>query len=121
MRRVILSTALVLFLAAPVYAQEQRSADDIVQKMTTELNLTPEQASAIKPIIEDNMAKRQALMNSSTDKSAIKDQMTQLKQDENQKLSQVLSADQMATLNSLKEQNRGQHHGKRHQNSGSGE
>ena len=69
-----ISVALFL-LAGFAYAQEQKSADEIVQKMIIDLNLTPEQTSAIKPIIEDNMAKRQELLNSTTDGSAIKGQV----------------------------------------------
>ena len=111
----------LFFLVGSAYAQEQKSADEIVQKMTTDLSLTPDQASAIKPIIEDNMAKRQELFNSTTDRGAIKGQMDQLRQDENQKLSQILSADQMTKLNTMKEQHQGMHQGKHHHDSGSGE
>lgn len=113
MVRAILGLVLILFLMTPANAQEQKSADEIVQKMTTDLNLTPEQASAVKPIIEDNMAKRQELLNGTMDRSSIKDQMAQLRQEEEQKLGQVLNQDQMAKLTSLKEQRRGgahQHH-----------
>ena len=112
----------LFFLVGFAYAQEQKSADEIIQKMTTDLNLTSDQASAIKPIIEDNMAKRQELLNSTTDRSAIKGQMDQLRQDENQKLSQILNPDQMTKLNTMKEQHhQGMHHGGHHQNQGSGE
>ena len=112
----------LFFLAGSVYAQEQKSADEIVQKMTTDLSLTPEQATAIKPIIEDNMAKRQALLSGTTDRSAVKGQMDQLRQDEDQKLSQVLNQDQMTKLNTMKEQrHQGTHQGKHHRDSGSGE
>ncbi len=111
-----------LFLVGSAYAQEQKSADEIVQKMTTDLNLTPEQASAIKPIIEANMAKRQELFSSTTDRSAIKGQMDQLRQDENQQLSQVLNQDQMTKLNAEKAQrHQGMHQGGRHKDSGAGE
>ena len=115
--------AVSFLLVGSVYAQEQqKSADEIVQKMTTDLSLTPEQASAIKPIIEDNMAKRQELFNSTTDRSAIKGQMDQLRQDENQKLSQILTPDQVTKMNTMKEQrHQGIHQGKHHRDSASGE
>lgn len=112
----------LFFMAGSVYAQEQKSADEIVQKMTTDLNLTPEQASSIKPIIEDNMAKRQELLNSTMDRSSIKGQMTQLKQEEEQKLSQVLTPDQATKMNSMREErHQGMRQGGHHRDSGSGE
>ena len=95
---------IALFLGTSAYAQQRYTADEIVQKMTADLNLTPEQVTAIKPVIEDNMTKRQALFNNGADRSAIKDQMMQLKQEEEQKLSQILTADQMTKLQSIKEQ-----------------
>ena len=115
--------AVSFLLVGSVYAQEQqKSADEIVQKMTTDLSLTPEQASAIKPIVEDNMAKRQELLSSTTDRSAIKGQMDQLRQDENQKLSQILTPDQVTKMNTMKEQrHQGMHQGGHRHNSGSGE
>ena len=69
------------------------SADDIVEKMKAELNLTDEQSGVVKPIIEENMARRREL------KQSFRNQMEQLNQDENQKLSQVLNQDQMSKWN----------------------
>ena len=52
----------VCFAIAPAFAQEQPpSADDIVSKMQTKLNLTQDQVSAITPIIEKYASKRQEL------------------------------------------------------------
>ena len=68
--------------------------------MKTQVNLTREQADALKPIIENNIMQRQQLMQDLkkegvTDKSIIQNTMEQLEKDENQKISQVLTKDQM--------------------------
>ena len=107
-----------LFVVGSAYAQEQRSADAVIQKMTTDLSLTSDQVAAIKPIIEANLAKRQELRSSTTDRSAIKSQMDELRQEEDQQLSQVLNPDQMSKLESMKAQ---RHQGGHHERSGSGD
>jgi hypothetical protein len=91
----------------PVFAQDQPpseehqppSAEDIIAKMQSKLNLTQDQVNAITPIIEKYSSKREALRQSMEDGTADRDtigsQMKQSKTDEKQELSQVLSADQM--------------------------
>ena len=79
---------------------ELESVDDIVAKMKTELNLTPQQIDAVKPIIQGYMSARKQLIQSFrqqglTDKDALKSQIDQLKSIERQKLSQVLSQSQL--------------------------
>jgi hypothetical protein len=92
---------ILFFLAVSTYAQETVSVNDIVAKMKKELNLTQQQADAVKPIIEENMAKREELRQSVQDQTMIVDRATiqskigQLDQDENQKLSQILTQAQM--------------------------
>ena len=76
------------------------SVDDTVAKMTTELNLTPQQIDVVKPIIQGYMSARKQLIQSFrqqglTDKDAFKSQIDQLKTVKRQKLSQVLSQSQM--------------------------
>jgi hypothetical protein len=103
MRSKIIRHVLVIlfFLAVSAYAQETTSVNDIVAKMKKELNLTQQQADAVKPIIEENMAKREELRQSVQDQAMIIGRVTiqskigQLDQDENQKLSQILTQDQM--------------------------
>ena len=93
--------AVLFVFTTSAYAQEKSSsADDLLEKMKTELNLTPQQVAALKPVVKENMAERKQLRQSLrqqgiTDKATIKDQMDQLKAIENQRLSQILSADQM--------------------------
>ena len=89
------------FLTLPIYAQETTSADDIVVEMKKELKLTQQQSDAVKPIIKENMAKREELRQSIEDQPAVADTATiqskieQLDQDEDQRLSQILTHDQM--------------------------
>ena len=80
--------------------EQPPSADEIIAKMKTQVNLTKEQYDALKPIIESNIIKRQQLMQDLkdkgiTDKGIIKNTMEELGKEENQKLSQVLTKDQM--------------------------
>ena len=83
------------------YAQEKLSnIDDIVAKMKMELNLTQRQIDAIKPIINENLAARKQFRQNLrqqgiTDVVTIKNQMEQLNEIENQRLSHILSQDQM--------------------------
>ena len=106
----------VFFVSAlPAFAQDQPSggdrqppsADQIVSKMQSKLNLTPDQVAAVAPIIVKYSSKRQELHQSmedgTADKDSIRSQMKQLKTDEGQELSQVLSADQMSQWNSYDE------------------
>ena len=52
----------LLLTAVPLFAQEEQppSAEDIVSKMQSKLNLSQEQATAITPIIEKYTSKAQA-------------------------------------------------------------
>ena len=80
--------------------EQPPSADDVITKMKTQVNLTKEQVVTLKPIIENNIIKRQQLMQDLkdkgiTDKSIIKNTMEELGKEENQKLSQILTKDQM--------------------------
>jgi hypothetical protein len=68
--------------------------------MQTELNLTDSQAGAIRPIIKDYLIKRSAILQEIAgqgivDHVEVKSTLKQLKEKEYQKLSQVLSQDQM--------------------------
>ncbi len=113
--KVIYGCMVVLFFnMAPVFAQDQPpSAEDIVAKMQSELNLTQDQVSAITPIIEKFSSKREELHQSmedgTADKSSIRSQMKQLKEDEKQELSQVLSADQLGQWEKMQGQRRHKH------------
>lgn len=96
---------LFLFLVpdALVSAQEQdvqSTVDYKVNKMQKELNLTDSQAYAIRPIIKGYLIKRQAVLEETAgegivDHVALKGALEGLKDKEYQKLSKILSEDQM--------------------------
>ena len=80
--------------------EQPPSADEIIAKMKTQVNLTQQQVDALKPIIENNIIQCQQLMQDLkkegvTDKSIIQNTMEQLEKDKSQKMAQVLTKDQM--------------------------
>lgn len=81
-------------------SEEPPSADDIIEKMRAQVNLTKEQYYSLKPIIENNIIKRQQLMQDLkkegvSDRGIIKNTMEELEKEENQKIARVLTKDQM--------------------------
>ena len=94
---------LFLVLSTSVFAQDedmQSTVDYKVNKMKKELNLTDSQADAIKPIIKDYLIKREAFLQEVAgqgivDHVAVKGTLKGLKENEYQKLSKILSEDQM--------------------------
>ena len=108
--KAIYGCLLVLSLAmAPAFAQEQPpSADDIVSKMQSKLNLTQDQVAAITPIFEKYASKRQELRqgveDGTVDRSDMRSQMKDLRESEKQELSQILSADQMSQWDQMQKQ-----------------
>jgi hypothetical protein len=101
-----------------VFAQDEQSggdhqppsADQIVSMMQSKLSLTQDQVTAVTPIIEKYTSKReelrQSIQDGSADKDSIRGQMKQLKTDESQELSQVLSADQLSQWQQMMSQHR---------------
>lgn len=123
--------AAVFLLTMPVHAQEQESniatndtshrhdtAADVVATLKTQLSLTDDQVAAITPVIEKYIAKRQELRQSvqdgTLDKGNMHTQFEQLREEENQELSQILSQDQMSQWSNM------QNHQHRHTAGGSG-
>ena len=94
---------LLLGLRICAYAQDegyQPNVDYKVNKMKKVLNLTDSQADAIRPIIKDYLIKREAVLQEIAgqgivDHVAVKETLKGLKEDEYQKLSKILSKDQM--------------------------
>lgn len=81
----MIATVLLALLATPVFAHEKMDVDAKVDMMKKELNLTDDQVKAVKPILEDyKNAEEQAVKN---------------KED---KLSSVLTKDQMSKMQDLK-------------------
>lgn len=93
-KRVVGVLVLFFFLVISAYAkqkqepQQQMTADEIVAKMTTQLQLTDQQALQVKPIIENYLAQQQ-----------------QIKLDEKKQLSKVLNGQQMFTWDFLQNEN----------------
>ena len=111
--RKIAVVALVLFLGAAgcVYAAWQPpSADEMAAKMKIQLGLSDDQVQAVKPVLADFQSKRQALRQNAKDGDspdpAVMQQMKALRDEENQKLSQILTPDQMAQLQKMQSQRR---------------
>jgi len=102
----------VLFsLAVSAQVQEQAdilSIDDRLETMKTELDLTRGQVDSVKPILEEFAAKRQKYRADSKgqvliDSRAIRIQMEKFREEENQKLSEVLTKEQMKKLDKKQE------------------
>ena len=89
--------------------------------MKSDLNLTPEQVNAVKPIIEQNMTKQKELLDNlkqqRADENTIRNQMEQLSQERNQQLSMILSQEQMDKLKGIKTK-KSHKGGKRHKMAG---
>lgn len=76
-----------------------KSTDALMQQITINMKLTPDQINAIRPIIEDNIAKTRdlqlSLQKGIIDGKAMYSQSQQLAVQENQKLGAILTIDQM--------------------------
>jgi len=94
---------LFLALSASVFAQDedlQSTVDYKVNKMKTFLDLADSQADAIKPIIKDYLAKRDAVLQEVDgqgiiDHTATESTLKGLKENEYKKLGKILSDGQM--------------------------
>ena len=99
------AVVLLFFLASPVYAQGgELTTDNLFARMKTELNLTQAQIEAAKPIVEEYTAKLQQLRQSLKDEGVAYDsstfkQMEKLRDEENQKLIQILTPEQAKKWN----------------------
>jgi periplasmic protein CpxP/Spy len=97
-----------------VFAQDQQpSADAIVSQMQSKLNLTADQVAAVSPIIEKYTSQRQELRQGmeegTVDRDTLRSQMKQLREEESQDLSQVLSADQLSQWEQMQSRDRHKH------------
>ena len=92
-------TGLISFSILAFAQEEGQNADDILTKMKIKLSLTQIQAAAVKPIIEEYTDKYQHLVQNSgqlfTNKRSMRRQIDQLRIEENEKLSQILTPDQI--------------------------
>lgn len=99
-RKLILALFLVVGVASISRADEFSS---IMSQMTKELKLTDDQVNGIKPIIKESIEKRQAYLQSLkseivVNKKQVRATMRALRNDENEKLSKILTQAQMDKL-----------------------
>ena len=95
-----------LVLSGVVSAQEddfRSNVDYKVSKMTKELTLTESQASSIRPIIKEYLAKREEVLEATVgqgiiDHVSVKSALKAIREKEYQELSKVLNEDQMKKL-----------------------
>ena len=87
--------AMLVLLAGSAPAQGPRpTAEEKINKLKQQLNLTDEQVKQITPIIQSEMQKRKEVM----------DQMRNLHQDTENKIGQYLTPEQMTQWKNLQEQ-----------------
>jgi len=94
-----------------------RSADEIMQTLTERLDLTPEQAEAVRPIIEEKVKTRDEIRGrTDTDRKDHRAEMRKLRWNTEIRLSEILTDEQIDEYLELrqeqrKEFRRGRHHG----------
>lgn len=87
----------VALCSAPTFAQGGGRMDPDAQlaRMTTQYNLTPDQQTKIKPILEDRQKQMQALFqDQSGDRSQMMTKMMAIRKDVNSKIRAILTPDQ---------------------------
>jgi len=99
-KRVFYLSIISFFLMVPAYAQDKSYANKVVAKMEKVLNLTQQQVDLLRPIVTEYTTKRHQLIQNfkdkgTIDKSRLHIKLKQLEEEENQKLSQVLTQAQI--------------------------
>lgn len=77
----------LLMCVGSVYANKMMNIDDKIKDMQNKLSLTDNQASEVRPILQD-----------------YKDKVDNLREDKDSKLSKVLSDEQMTKLRDMKDE-----------------
>ena len=93
----------LLVVSSTVFAQDddfQSSLNSQINKMKHQLNLTDDQAAAIKPIVKDYWIKRSAVLEQVAgqgivDHISLKSNLKALRDNEYQQLGKIFTADQM--------------------------
>ena len=81
------------------------SVDERVKRMTKDLNLTTDQQTKVKSILEDEQKKAQDLMNgSSTDRQAMRQKMMQLRQDTSDQIRALLDDKQKEKFDKMEQE-----------------
>ncbi len=106
MRKLFIPIAVIFIFAfmVPAHADElQRNVNETVAQMQKNLDLTDDQLAAVKQIVKAAMSDSQAVLNSTNgdmivDKKEMRTKMLEIRNEEDQRLSKVLSEDQMKKL-----------------------
>ncbi|MBF0486113.1 MAG: hypothetical protein HQL16_06335 [Candidatus Omnitrophica bacterium] len=105
MGKIIAMMITVCFLAGSAHAQMKKlSVDDVIAQLSAPVSLEPAQVSALKPIMESFQAQHDQIVQDLKPGENVRDarqKLRQLADEENQKVSAILSEDQMLTLKSL--------------------
>jgi Spy/CpxP family protein refolding chaperone len=90
-------------VATMVNAAEVTTLNGLIAKMTKELNLTPEQVEHVRPIVKDNVLKRQAFFDEQEGQPVLNNEKfkamsRKLRKEMDQQLAKVLTPEQMNKL-----------------------
>ena len=107
MRVTIIFTGILgalLLLAGLSFAQDRQIADQVIQRLSVQLNLSPKQVHEITPIILENIEKREKLLKSVKNLNTLKSRLKRSVQNETQEINKFLNHKQIDKLNYLTEQ-----------------
>jgi DNA repair exonuclease SbcCD ATPase subunit len=110
--RILSVLAVVFMLFAPQYAKAQQKGDlkkggspeQILEKMTAELQLTEQQQTKIAKILEESKKKRQAIMEGAGEQEDKKTAIKEVMQQQKAAVKEVLTEEQLAKATQLKEE-----------------
>ena len=107
-RLAVIAVTISLLGITSGHAQQKMTPDQRVQmrmdKMKTELSLTDDQVSKIKPILMDAQQKMTALRNSGGDPESMKAQRKTIMADSDKQVTALLTTDQQQKYNTMKSQ-----------------
>lgn len=104
-----LGIAALIMGAGLVYAEGGKHNEDMMDQMTKELNLTPDQVQKLRSFKEEGILFRNELMQTkyTDDKEAIRAKVEAFKKSQHERLAKILTPEQMKKL----EDNKGKHMG----------
>jgi len=98
----LLTTGLTLIAQQGNRERGRMNVDQRLSRMQKQLNLTPDQVEKIRPILQDESRKMEDLraknQNASADRSSMRKEMQQIRNDARKHIEQVLTPDQVTKL-----------------------
>lgn len=101
----------VIFMTQPITAQARdlpdmnSSPEQVMSKMKERLNLTEEQETKVRPIIEESIQKRREILKKDPqDRSTIKNELQELQWTTDMRLGVILTEEQMKEYQKLREE-----------------